>query len=378
MPSFPVSGSGSCTPTTKTEQPSTPASDSNLGQDLIENPRRPTYLELRRAEADFRDDKARIHVVDLSGNVVKVIPNPDGHQLLTTRLDLTCAATVSNSCRVLYPATGSIHILPESPASVHLNEENLREPYTHFAFGRIATTGEYKVLRIFDRPSHHLANNEHQLFEVLTINGSGAVHARWRARRSHDDYVEGSSAIVVGEVVYFKLDSIYQTLIEAGVNPGINPDCIISFDLESEEWRDVLRGPIGDIFFTDEYDDHLEDYRPLWSEITIADLRGSLALAHYHNCHHVMDLWLLKDFDNGIWLKECRIQIEPIFPTIEWCVKALFMLDDGRIVIHFPETGLLFLHDPRTNTSARVEMRRLDALAMYTRNLLSLQVGDMV
>ena len=61
-------------------------------------------------------------------------------------------------------------------------------------------------------------------------------------------------------MVYFKLDSIYHTLIEAGV-PGIIPDCIVSFDLESEEWRDVLWGPISDIFFTDdEYDKHLEGY----------------------------------------------------------------------------------------------------------------------
>jgi hypothetical protein len=93
---------------------------------------------------------------------------------------------------------------------------------------------------------------------------------------------------------------------------------------------------------------------------------------------HIMDLWLLKDFDNGRWVKEYRIQIEPSFPTTEWCVKALCMLDDGRIVIHFPKTGLLFIYDPRTNTSAQVEMRCLDALAMYTGNLLSLQVGDMV
>ena len=54
------------------------------------------------------------------------------------------------------------------------------------------------------------------------------------------------------------------------------------------------------------------------------------------------------------------------------------MLDDGMIVIHFPVTGLLFIYDPRTNTSAQVEMGHLDALAMYTGNLLTLQVGDMV
>ena len=221
--------------------------------------------------------------------MVKRVPNADGHRLLPTRLDLACTATVTNICRVLDPATGIVRVLPESPAAVHLKEENFRHRYTDFAFGRIATTGEYKVLRIFDSPAH-LAN-ERQIFEVLTINSastSSSVHAQWRARRSHDHHVDGSSAIVVGEVVYFKLDSINHTLIEAGVDPGINPDCIISFDLESEEWRDVIRGPIGDIISTDEYD--LKDYYALWFLITLADLRGSVALVHYHKYQQVTDL----------------------------------------------------------------------------------------
>ncbi|KAG2640324.1 hypothetical protein PVAP13_2KG085800 [Panicum virgatum] len=310
---------------------------------------------------------AHIHIVDLSGRVVKRVPNADGHRLLSTRLDLASAATVRNSCRVLDPATGIV-----------------RRPSTSFAFGRrIATTGEYKVFRILDLPSHLANNNEHQLFEVLTINGastSGSVRALWGARRSNAHYVEGSSAIVVGEVVYFKLNSIYHTLIEAGV-PGIIPDCIVSFDLESEEWRDVLWEPISDIFFTDDDSGREKNpwgYHGLWSEITLADLRGSVALVHYRKSQHIINLWLLKDFDDGLWVKKYRIQIEPVFPTAEGCVRALFMLDDGRIVIHFPKTGLLFIYDPRTNTSVQVEIRHLDALAMYTGNLLSLQVGEMV
>jgi len=53
---------------------------------------------------------------------------------------------------VLDPATGSVHVLPEPPAAVHLNEENLAvhfneenliKPYTSFALGRIGATGEY-------------------------------------------------------------------------------------------------------------------------------------------------------------------------------------------------------------------------------------------
>ncbi|CAL5079574.1 unnamed protein product [Urochloa decumbens] len=332
--------------------------------------------------ASFRDDRMHICVADLSGNVVKRIPNADGHQLLCTRLDLACAASVGNSCHVIDPATGSVHVLPESPAVAHLYEENLHETSTSFVFGRVATTGEYKVLRSF-APIYTEADVEHyhyQLFEVFTINGassSGSGHAHWRALmpryegwRYNECFVEVRSAIVIGEVVYFKVDIAY--------DEQIGLDRIVPFDLEREEWMEVLRGPISDIFFTDEYDNHLEDYRSLGSELTLAELRGSLGLVHYRKYHHIMDLWVLKDFDSFLWVKEHIIQIEPIFPTTEGFVKSLFMLEDGRIVIHFPVTGLLFIYDPRTNTSAQVEMRHLDAVAMYTGNLLSLQVGDMM
>ncbi|CAO2144138.1 unnamed protein product [Urochloa humidicola] len=167
-------------------------------------------------------------------------------------------------------------------------------------------------------------------------------------------------------------------MVCGGLSPGIPLDSIHSFDLEREEWRGILHGPISGIFQTDEYDDDLDVYRDLWSDITLADLRGSLGLVHYRKSRHMIDLWLLRDFDSGLWVKEYIIQIEPTFPTTEWCVKSLFMLDDRRIVFHFPKTGPLFIYDPRTNTSAQVEMRPLDAIAMYTGNLLSLQVGDMV
>jgi hypothetical protein len=53
--SFPVSGSGSCTPTPQKSTPTSPGSKSNLDQDIGEQsvPNwQGTYLELRRAEAD--------------------------------------------------------------------------------------------------------------------------------------------------------------------------------------------------------------------------------------------------------------------------------------------------------------------------------------
>lgn len=324
--------------------------------------------------AKFRDDEASIHVVDLSGTVVKRIAGPDGHELLCTRLDLACVATKGNSCRVLNPATGAAYALPESPALEHANCENLRDPYTFFASGRVASTGECKVLRVFNRTEFD-AFDQQQLFEVFTING-GASNARWRARESHYPFVEANNAAVAGGVVYFLTDCAYDLMLFFGVNTGIHPDCIASFDLVTEEWRRDIQGPISSSLSMDNAD-ATEEYRSIWHKITLTELKGSLVLA-YHRRNLSLDLWFLSDFENGLWLKEYSIQTESAIPADEYFVKPLLVSDGGRLVILLASTGILLIYDPRTNTFAEVEMRRLDAVGIYTGNLLSLQCGDMV
>ena len=47
---------------------------------------------------------------------MKVVPNPDGHQLLPTLLD---PVMVSNNCRMLDLATGRVFVLLKSTCDVH-------------------------------------------------------------------------------------------------------------------------------------------------------------------------------------------------------------------------------------------------------------------
>ncbi|KAG2657782.1 F-box protein CPR1-like [Panicum virgatum] len=216
--------------------------------------------------AKLRDDRAHIRIVDLSGNVVKRIPVPEGchyHHLLCTRLNLACLATDWNRCRVINPATGAVHALPENPAVEHLGRVNLREPYTFFALGRLASSGEYKVLRTFNQLG--FANGGHQLFEVFTING-GTGHARWRGMQSPGLFIRTHSGVVVDEVVYF---------LTNGANTGIRPDYIVSFDLGMEEWRD-LWGPLS----SNPPSGRVFRHRNIWGQLTLAELKGSLLLAH--------------------------------------------------------------------------------------------------
>uniref|UniRef100_A0A0A9AGM9 Uncharacterized protein n=1 Tax=Arundo donax TaxID=35708 RepID=A0A0A9AGM9_ARUDO len=320
--------------------------------------------------AKFEDDEAHINIMDLSGNLVKRIDNPDGHQLLCTQLDLACVATESNRCRVLNPATGAVYVLPESPAAEHLNRKHVRDPYTLFAFGRVASTGEYKVFRMFNRPDYD-GFQQRQLCEVFTING-GTSCTRWRARQSRDIFVEVNSAVVVDGVVHFLMDDVYDHLRLSNVHFGVDPDCVASFDLGTEEWRRDIQGPISSSFDMDN-DDYME-YLSIWHRLTLAELKCSLVLVYYRPDQFIMDLWFLTDLDNGLWEKRYSIQTEPTIPDPAngYRVKPLLVLDDGRLVIFLAPTGLLLICDPVADTFAEVEMRHLDSVGVYTGSLLSL------
>uniref|UniRef100_A0A0D9WX55 F-box domain-containing protein n=1 Tax=Leersia perrieri TaxID=77586 RepID=A0A0D9WX55_9ORYZ len=102
--------------------------------------------------ASFKDDETHVHIIDFSGNVIKQISIPAGHKVLCTRLDLVSVASDTNSCHVLNLVSGDVYSLPESPAEEHMYHVSLRTPYTSFALGHVASTGEYKMLRIFNSP----------------------------------------------------------------------------------------------------------------------------------------------------------------------------------------------------------------------------------
>ncbi|KAJ1288800.1 hypothetical protein BS78_02G115700 [Paspalum vaginatum] len=312
--------------------------------------------------ARFRDDKTHVCIVDLSGKVVKRIAGAASshcEQLLCTRLNLACLTTDWNRCRVLSPATGAVRVLPQSPAAEHVNKVNLRDPCTLFALGWIASTGEYKVLRMFSRVD--FAFGRQQLFEVLTLNG-GADRARWRGSRSPGLLVEkcGGGGVVVDGVVYLLTSRAYDR-----VRHGIRPDYIISFDLRTEEWRKDLQGPLSG---------NIRSYKR--SELTLAELKGSLALAHHsHIPSSITDIWFLVDFENGRWVKEYHIQTGSIVTRAagEHHLIPLLVLDDGRLVVYLSPRRLLLICDPGTSTFTKVDISHLDSIGLYTGNLLSLE-----
>ncbi|CAN6180313.1 unnamed protein product [Urochloa humidicola] len=319
--------------------------------------------------AKFRNDKSSVYVVDLSGNVLKRVTGVGSgpyHHLHGTNLNLTCLATDWNRCRVLDPATGAVRVLPESPAEEHTNRVNRSNPYTYFALGRIAATGEHKVLRMFNRLGFH--NGGQQLFEVFTVSG-GDADVRWRARQGPGLFIDECSGVVVDGVVYFLTSRVYE-----GARCGIRPDYILSFDLGTEEWRRDLRGPIS----SNAGDAKVPHYTRC--DLCLAELKGSLVFADHREEPMSMDLWFLSDFENGVWVKEYHIRTHSIISRLirEYHLKPLLLLDDGRLLFYLSVKGLLLICDPGTNTFAEVGIRSLDSVGVYTGNLLSLGEGDMV
>ncbi|PUZ68927.1 hypothetical protein GQ55_2G067900 [Panicum hallii var. hallii] len=311
--------------------------------------------------AKFRDNQTDVYVLDLAGNVLKRISGvaDASVHVLCARLNLACLATDWNRCRVLNPATGAVQILPRSPAPQHRNRANLSEPYTFFALGLVASTGEYKVFRMFNRLD--------QVFEVLTVSSSTGQSC-WRAKPKPSFSIQAFTGVVVDAVVYFLISKSYIHASHTDARAR-RPDHIMSFDLEREEWRRGLTGPVGG---------HIASVEGLLSDkyrLDLAELKGSLVLVYKRRQQLTlyMELWFLKDFENGLWAKEYTIQAHQLIVSVAdnllSHVKPVLVLDDGSAG---RDSGHIW--DPRSNLFAHVvETRVLDSVGIYTGSLLSLQ-----
>ncbi|PAN10015.1 hypothetical protein PAHAL_2G065800 [Panicum hallii] len=178
-------------------------------------------------------------IMDLSGRVVKRIrAMGDGIRkdwVVSAQLDFVQIVREMSSYRLLDPATGAIFALPEELAdedtALQLDMYKYR---VGVAFGKVASTG--KVLHVsvntFVKPS-----SSEQLFEVFTLDGSS--DARWRANKGppHPIDVRLNSTAVVNGIVYFFVNEDYWY-------DCVKVKFIASFDLETEDWRKTLQGPL--------------------------------------------------------------------------------------------------------------------------------------
>ncbi|KAJ1288165.1 hypothetical protein BS78_02G069400 [Paspalum vaginatum] len=308
-------------------------------------------------------------IMDLSGRVVKRVTTVAWRRerVVSIQLDLVCTSRwlgLDTRYRLLNLTTGAVCSLPEGYAPPH--EELVVDYRNSVAFGKVASTGECKVLRVIENSRKR--QEPMQLYEVCTLDDVDGSKASccWRGKKGPPDSVGVGvwKNAVFGGIVYFL---------------SFVPGKISSFDLETEEWRQDIPGPLisgGGGGGTDD-DGGATD----WDELSMATLGGSLVVAH--RTQSTLDLWFLVDFERGLWVKQHSVPIGvPRAEPNEVC--PLSKLDDGRIVLaYFGDEGwMIRTYSPRTNTVTDIaEMRnaysvcRNDySVGLYTGSLLSLPV----
>ncbi|WVZ53589.1 hypothetical protein U9M48_004507 [Paspalum notatum var. saurae] len=283
-------------------------------------------------------------ILDLTGRVIKRIRSTEDELVRSTHLEfahheLACVAKgQGRSWKLLNLTTGDVFPLPEG-----LSEEHAAWPLDSrryravVALGQVASTEEYKLLRIIDSGFSFSSNMHQRVCEVFTVDGS--ANARWRGKKASPHHVcmRPLSRVVVDGLVYFILADIVIN------HQGIEPRGIAFFDLSTEEWRAALRGPVN-FSVNDPID---------FDNISLAALNGSLVVVN-HKLDASMDLWFLMDFERGLWVKQHSVQLNLSARRGEFCAHPLLMLNDGRIVTYIGSRGLLRIYNPRTNTYADV------------------------
>ncbi|KAL6599919.1 hypothetical protein ACP70R_045570 [Stipagrostis hirtigluma subsp. patula] len=265
-------------------------------------------------------DSGDVHVVDLSGNVLKRIHLEHPGDDLTTQLDLLYVVSFrSGQDHALNVVTGMVEHTTQRSSSTHTT-----------VLGHVPSTGEYKVLRI----------QWGQRSEVITL-GSGN-NGGWRQRPRAPTIIAVSSRYMaqVGGVAYFMFD---QPLVPA----DIEPDDIASFDLVTEEWRPTLiQGPLR----------QLTKYPIGVIYLCLAKLNDCLVTVHYNYQDVSGDLWFLEDIDKSLWIKRYSVRCEGGPLRDNQFHHPLLVLEDGRVIFFVDQ--YLRSYDPRTRTWAALTMMR--------------------
>ncbi|CAN6209600.1 unnamed protein product [Urochloa humidicola] len=318
-------------------------------------------------------DDVRFNIMDLSGRIVKRLHVAGDEtqncetETISSHAGLVCIlSNRGKRCRVLDPATGAVTSLPEGLAQEHAaNQPDMARYWAAVMCGKVASTGEYKVLRVLDVIFSFSGYNPEPLCEVLTLNGSG--RDRWRGKKASPDPLsvcDVTSRAVVDGCVYF--------FLQDRATLHIRTNRIASFDLGTEEWR-TLKGPhivrfVGKNDYCGSY--HSKDDMD-YNHISLAELNGCLAVVHCVRSSF-MDLWFLVDFEEALWVKQHSIQMSCIwFEDLGF--RPLFVLNDGRVDICVQARGILSIYSPRGCAYKNVaEINPHVGFDLYTGNLLSL------
>ncbi|KQJ92983.1 hypothetical protein BRADI_3g02036v3 [Brachypodium distachyon] len=143
------------------------------------------------------------------------------------------------------------------------------------------------------------------------------------------------------------------------------------FDLESEEWKEAIKGP------PPRTDGRELRWNTTW-DLRITELNNALCMVqcdkHMVDDHYT-NIWLLIDSDKNVWIKAYTI---PMAPTTCRYVPLRMTHDANRLTIyctHLKQGELLQVHHPQSNECTT--LRKLDKLTSMI-GLCSLQLDRFV
>ncbi|XP_071926676.1 putative F-box protein At1g53550 [Coffea arabica] len=161
-------------------------------------------------------------------------------------------------------------------------------------FGHVPSTGEYKVVRIFTAEFVHGDDIDGDFgCEIFSIRHEGNYYSSsdsWRViNRSKCPYPIRSTAIFVNGRLYWVVNTDCPF-------PPDHDNAIIFFDLASENFGYVPHPP--------DYQHEQE------SSIYVLDLAGTLSLLNLDE--NLIRLWMLDDYDKGVWTETHYIMLDPL------------------------------------------------------------------
>ncbi|KAF8701961.1 hypothetical protein HU200_033294 [Digitaria exilis] len=163
-----------------------------------------------------------VHVMDLSGGVIKRVPIPRWQTLMCSHLGLICVGDcdtsrsyhdTSRSCYLIDPATKvscrlDVNCFEDRLCTSYGDHDECLDPaFSLFALGRVDSTGVYKVLMVSCFTYAEL-NEDQQSYHVLTVNGAGGG-TRWRSTASPEFLIGMDTmnrGVVLGGAVYYLAD----------------------------------------------------------------------------------------------------------------------------------------------------------------------------
>ncbi|KAF8407519.1 hypothetical protein HHK36_006653 [Tetracentron sinense] len=244
-------------------------------------------------------DTLHISCVDMEGKVIHRFEEERVRGLMEmfpSRFELTCVQ-VGFSIYVCNPTTLEFITLPEAP----LSKCNF---HISVGFGHISSTKEYKVVRIFclhwESPPSDIG------CEVLDLGSSS-----WRA-------VKDPHSMLIPLVQHSWIEL---TIEREGIY------AILAFDIVTKEFGVVP------------YPEGCSDPRKINEYSGLVELGGLLCLAVA--VRGKMDIWMLKDYKNHVWVKEYSINLNKMDPydVKPWDFTARD-IREGKILIESYEVGV--------------------------------------